>query len=57
LWIGFATTDGGSLEGHAWLEHEGEVIVGGKVDLRRFTPLASLPPASITPPLARRRWR
>lgn len=38
--IGVTKGDCGNLEAHAWLEHEGRVIIGGP-DVTRFTPLAA----------------
>ena len=38
LHIGVARGEKGLLEGHAWLESQGEIIVGGG-DLSRYTPL------------------
>lgn len=43
LYIGVARGASGRLEAHAWLEHEGRVLVGGLPDLARFTPLDRLP--------------
>jgi hypothetical protein len=34
--IGFARADSGAVEGHAWLTHEGRVIMGDLADLGRF---------------------
>jgi hypothetical protein len=34
--IGFARAQGGAVEGHAWLTHEGHVIMGNLDDLERF---------------------
>ena len=34
--IGFARADNGAVEGHAWLIHEGRVIMGDLADLGRF---------------------
>ena len=41
LRIGVAKKDGSALEAHAWLEHEGEVLLGGVDSPQRFT---SFPP-------------
>jgi hypothetical protein len=40
LHIGVVTKERGEFEAHAWLESEGEVVIGGH-DLERYTPLAS----------------
>ena len=40
--IGVAKTEGDKLEAHAWIEKEGQVIMGRLPDLERFTPLPSL---------------
>jgi hypothetical protein len=42
LHIGFAKDKQGAVEGHAWLEWQGRIVIGDNVDLARFTPLASL---------------
>jgi hypothetical protein len=42
LCIGVAKTEAGRLEAHAWIESQGKVILGGKSDLARYTPLPSL---------------
>jgi hypothetical protein len=42
LRIGVAKTAGGKLEGHAWLERDGEIIIGELDDLARFTLLPAL---------------
>jgi hypothetical protein len=41
LHIGVARTGEGRLEAHAWLESEGQIVIGGG-GVERFTPLASL---------------
>lgn len=43
LEIGFVKTVLGTIEGHAWLRCDGDVVIGGDLDLSQFTPLASLP--------------
>ncbi len=40
LLIGVAKGDGGQLEAHAWVESQGQVVIGHLRDLSRFTPLA-----------------
>ena len=40
LRIGVAKGDGGQLEAHAWVESQGEIVIGHLRDLSRFTPLA-----------------
>jgi hypothetical protein len=42
LRIGVAKSTTGSLEAHAWIEHQGQVIIGNLEDLSRFIPLPSL---------------
>jgi hypothetical protein len=37
LRIGVAKNAGGRLEAHAWLEHNGCVLIGGNQDLARYT--------------------
>jgi Transglutaminase-like superfamily len=37
LWLGVQRQEA-SLQAHAWVEHEGRVILGGPVDAR-YTPL------------------
>ena len=41
LQIGFTRDDAKRLQGHAWLEHEGEVVIGGG-ELERYVPLTTL---------------
>ncbi|MDJ0736676.1 MAG: lasso peptide biosynthesis B2 protein [Nostocaceae cyanobacterium] len=42
LRIGVAKTQRGQLEAHAWVENQGQVVIGNLTDLSRFTPLPSL---------------
>lgn len=42
LRIGAARNQNGDLEAHAWVEHDGQVIIGELSDLDRFVPLSSL---------------
>ena len=42
LRIGVARDAQGVFEAHAWLEQEGQVILGGRHDLSRYAPLPSL---------------
>lgn len=42
LRIGVAKDDAGRLEAHAWLEHDGELVIGGMRGLSKFVPLPSL---------------
>lgn len=42
LRIGVAKAEEGKLEAHAWIEHEGLVVIGNLQDLSRFMPLPSL---------------
>jgi len=39
LRAGVARDEQGKIEGHAWLEHGGEVVVGGIDELERYTDL------------------
>lgn len=43
LRIGVARSDSGALLAHAWLEHEGEIIIGGRTASARY---AAFPPVS-----------
>lgn len=43
LRIGVAKSDEGKLEAHAWVESQGQVVIGYLKDLPRFTQLPSLP--------------
>jgi Transglutaminase-like superfamily len=40
--IGVAKSNGGTLEAHAWVEYQGQVVIGNLQDLSRFIPLPSL---------------
>jgi len=42
LQIGVAKSDHGSLEAHAWIEYEGQIVIGNLRDLSRFIPLPSV---------------
>lgn len=42
LRIGVAKGEEGNLEAHAWIEHQGQVVIGNLRDLSRFIPLPSL---------------
>lgn len=42
LKLGVAKSTGGALEAHAWVEYQGQVIMGHLNDLPRFIPLPSL---------------
>jgi hypothetical protein len=42
LRIGVSKSTTGSLEAHAWIEYQGQVIIGYLEDLPRFVPLPSL---------------
>lgn len=39
LRIGVLLPEDGRLKAHAWIEHEGRILIGGLPDLERFTPL------------------
>ena len=41
LRIGVAKSEAGRLEAHAWVESDGNVVIGGLPDLARYTPLAA----------------
>ncbi|MBC1224364.1 lasso peptide biosynthesis B2 protein [Nostoc sp. UCD121] len=41
LRIGVAKGDKGKFEAHAWVENQGEIVIGHLSDLVRFTPLPS----------------
>jgi hypothetical protein len=41
LRIGVAKGEQGDLEAHAWVEHQGNVVMGYMRDLARYTPLPS----------------
>ncbi|NET54236.1 MAG: lasso peptide biosynthesis B2 protein, partial [Merismopedia sp. SIO2A8] len=42
LRIGVAKGEGGQLEAHAWVESQGQVVIGYLGNLSYFTPLPSL---------------
>ncbi|MGJ5675501.1 MAG: lasso peptide biosynthesis B2 protein [Nostochopsis sp.] len=42
LRIGVAKKEGGKLEAHAWVENQGQVVMGYLRDLSNFTPLPPL---------------
>jgi hypothetical protein len=42
LHIGVTKGERGNLEAHAWVESEGKIIIGGLLDLSRYTRLLSL---------------
>jgi hypothetical protein len=42
LRIGVAKESSGKLEAHAWVEYQGNVIIGGLQHLSAFTPLPPL---------------
>ena len=42
LRIGVAKGEKGQLEAHAWVENQGQVVIGNLADLYRFTPLPSI---------------
>ncbi len=46
LKIGVAKTEDHALEAHAWVELQGQVVIGLVDDLSRFTPMPSLDPKS-----------
>ena len=39
--LGVARRRDGTFEAHAWVEHEGKVLIGGRRDLERFSVLPS----------------
>jgi hypothetical protein len=42
LRIGVAKGESGKLEAHAWIEHQGIIVIGYLKDLARYTPMPSL---------------
>lgn len=42
LRIGVCTNADGTLAAHAWIEHQGQVVIGDLADLARFMPLPPL---------------
>lgn len=42
LRIGVAKGETGKLEAHAWVESQGNIVIGSLADLARYTPLPSL---------------
>lgn len=42
LKIGVAKSNGGTLEAHAWIEHQGQVVIGRLKDLSKFIPLSQV---------------
>jgi hypothetical protein len=42
LRIGVLLPEHGRLKAHAWVEHEGRILIGALPDLQRFTPLPPL---------------
>ena len=42
LRIGVAKDKTGILEAHAWIEHQGKIVIGNLADLSRFIPLPTL---------------
>lgn len=42
LRIGVAKSETGNFEAHAWIEYQGQVVMGNLQDLPRFVPLPSL---------------
>lgn len=40
--VGVAHAQNGSVEAHAWVEHEGRILIGALPDLVRFVPLPPL---------------
>jgi hypothetical protein len=42
LQIGVASSEGGKLEAHAWIEHQGRVAIGYLPDLARYIPFPSI---------------
>lgn len=40
--VGVAHAQNGSVEAHAWVEHEGKILIGALPDLVRFVPLPPL---------------
>lgn len=44
LQVGVAKDRNAGLSAHAWIEHDGQVLIGGGRDLASFTPLPSIYP-------------
>lgn len=42
LRIGVAKAENGQLEAHAWVEHDGRILIGGMPGFSRFQPLPTL---------------
>ncbi|NEO14256.1 MAG: lasso peptide biosynthesis B2 protein [Moorea sp. SIO4G2] len=42
LRIGVAKGEQGQFEAHAWVESQGQIVIGDLTDLSRFTPMSSL---------------
>jgi Transglutaminase-like superfamily len=42
LRIGVTKAANGTLEAHAWIEHQGQIVIGNLVDLSRYIPLPSV---------------
>lgn len=42
LRLGVAKSEGQRLQAHAWVEIRGEIVIGGREDVARFTPLPPL---------------
>jgi hypothetical protein len=42
LRIGVAKGKTGILEAHAWIEHQGQIVIGNLTDISRFMPLPTL---------------
>jgi hypothetical protein len=50
LHIGVTRSSQGELDGHAWVEYEGDILIGGSVpELARFVPLAAFDIETIGP--------
>jgi hypothetical protein len=43
LRIGVARTSNGTMEAHAWIEHDGRVVIGEVADIERFTVMPEFP--------------
>ena len=41
LRIGVAKSDGGEFQAHAWVESQGEIVIGNLTDLSQYTPMPS----------------
>ena len=43
VWIGVAKDSSNGLASHAWIEHEGEILIGDNGELDRYSPILTWP--------------